>query len=96
MGMMDCVNHRYKQKREEIMVDVERLVRAVRGIPVQFRTGELSDALRAAEAIDPSSTDSIKAHAQRLIDAVAAAPAEYKTNSAVDAALHLNRVLATL
>ena len=84
--IMQCINHHYREAKGELQCAHQRLLNALRGIPVQFRSGEMSGAIREMECVDIDDVDSIKAHAQRAIDAVGNTPIQYITNEAVDAA----------
>ena len=96
MGIMSCTSHRYNMQKSEVRAATERLITAINGIPVQFRSLELSEALRETESVDLSSAGSIRAHAKRLIAAVEATSTAYLTNNVADAAQHLKRCLAAL
>ena len=96
MGIMSCTSHRYNMQKSEAEAATQRLITAINGIPVQFRSLELSEALRETESTDLTSLDGIKAHAYRLIDAVEATPVAYITNNVADAAQYLKSCLAAL
>lgn len=93
---MNCINHHYKEAKGELQRAHQRLLNALRGIPVQFRSGEMSEVIREMEAVDIDSVDAIKAHSERAINVVGNTPIQYITNEAVDAAKHFERCLSAI
>ena len=93
---MQCINHQYKVAKGELQCAHQRLLNALRGIPVQFRSGDMNDAIREMECVDIDSVDAIKAHAEHALNVVDTTPIQYITNEAVDAAKHFRSCLSAI
>lgn len=83
---MSCVAH--QEKLAELSRAFKRIEEAATGIPVQFRTAELSGVIRKMEEINPANHDAILAHADWIMAAIGNQPEEYNTNKLRDANLH--------
>lgn len=94
--LMQCINHQYNVAKDELQRAHRRLLDALLGIPVQFRTGDMNSIIREMECVDIDSVETIKAHAQHAIDMVDTTPIQYITNEAVDAARHYKACLSAI
>lgn len=83
---MSCINH--GEKLAALTNAFRRVKEAANGIPVQFRTLELSDVIRKMDEIEPTKHDSIMAHANWIMTAIGNLPDEYNTNNLRDANQH--------
>lgn len=83
---MSCVAH--QEKLAELSRAFKRVKEAAIGIPVQYRTAELSSAICKMEEIDPANHDAILAHADWIMAAIGNQPDKYNTNKLRDANLH--------
>ncbi len=94
-NMLKCTNNQNVAKGE-LQRAHQRLLDALHGIPVQFRTGDMSSVISEMEECDIDSVEAIKAHAQHAIDMVNTTPIQYITNKAVDAARHYEECLSAI
>lgn len=83
---MYCVAH--QEKLAELSRAFKRVKEAATGIPVQFRTQELSSVIRKMEETNPANHDAILAHADWIMATIGNQPDEYSTNNPRDANLH--------
>ena len=84
---MSCVAH--QEKLAELSRAFKRVKEAATGIPVQFRTPELSSVIDKMDEIEPTKHDAIMAHADWIMTAIGNLPDKYNTNNLRDAILHL-------
>ena len=100
----ECISVHYTQQGKELIAARNRLLDALNGIPVQFRSKDLQsamDTMSATRATRATSTtegttdevEAIKAHSQYLLDAIDQTPLTRITNKAVDATKHFRSCL---
>jgi hypothetical protein len=103
----ECISVHYTQQGKELIAARNRLLDALNGIPVQFRSKDLQSAMdamsatRATRATRATSTaestadevEAIKAHSQWLLDVIDRTPQTNITNKADDAAKHFRNCL---
>lgn len=90
---MYCVAH--QEKLAELSRAFKRVKEAATGIPVQFRTQELSSVIRKMEEINPANHDAILAHADWIMATIGNQPDEYNTNNR-DANLHFRNCVSAV
>gem|GEM_PF-2624094 len=78
----------HQEKLAELSRAFKRVKEAATGIPVQFRTPELSGVIRKMEETNPADHDTILAHADWIMAAIGNQPDKYNTNNLRDANLH--------
>ena len=91
---MSCINH--GEKLAALTNAFKRVKGAANGIPVQFRTLELSSVIRKMDEIEPTKHDAIMAHADWITTAIGNLPDEYNTNNLRDANLQFAKCVNAL
>ena len=91
---MSCVAH--QEKLAELSRAFKRVKEAATGIPVQFRTPELSSVIDKMDEIEPTKHDAIMAHADWIMTAIGNLPDEYNTNNLRDANLQFAKCVNAL
>ena len=88
----NCVSVHYTQDKKELFAARKRLLDALHGILVQFRSRDLDSAMRAMENT-AEEVNAIKAHSEWLLDAINQTPLANMTNEASDATRHFRNCL---
>lgn len=94
MSTMSCINH--GEKLAALTNAFRRVKEAANGIPVQFRTLELSSVINKMGEIEPTKHDAIMAHADWIVATIGGLPDEYNTNNLRDANLQFAKCVNAL